>query len=100
MFLSVSFVFRSMLQVLYPDVTKVDWVLHMLQCDPPAAAAGRGAYATWGQVGRRRRVGSGGMRSAGAGTGCRHRRPSRRPDASTAEYMNHGCRSEFCRRES
>ena len=29
---SVSFVFRRMLQVLYLDVSKVDRVLHMLQC--------------------------------------------------------------------
>jgi hypothetical protein len=86
--------------VLYPDVTKVDRVLHMLQCDPFAAAAGRGADAAWGRVGRRRRVGSGGTRSAGAGTGCRCKCLSRCPDASTAEYMNHGCRSEFRRRES
>jgi hypothetical protein len=33
--LSVSSVFRRMLQVLHLDVSKVDWVLNMLQCDPP-----------------------------------------------------------------
>jgi hypothetical protein len=34
---SVSSIFRRMLQVFYPDDTKVDWMLHMLQWDPPAA---------------------------------------------------------------
>jgi len=37
---SVSSVFRRMLHL---DVLKVDWVLHMLQCDLPATAAGGGA---------------------------------------------------------
>jgi hypothetical protein len=31
-----------MLQVLYLDVSKVDRVLHILQCDPPATVAGGG----------------------------------------------------------
>jgi len=71
-----------MLQVLHLDVSKVDRELHMLQCDPIAAAAGgdargwaRGTNAMWGRVGRRCRVGSGSTQSAGAGTGCRRRRP-------------------------
>jgi hypothetical protein len=32
---SVSSVFRRMLQLLHPDISKVDSALHMLQCDPP-----------------------------------------------------------------
>jgi hypothetical protein len=31
--------FKRMLQVLYLDISKVDQMLHMLQCDLPAAAA-------------------------------------------------------------
>jgi hypothetical protein len=31
--------FRRMLQVLHLDISKVDRVLHMLQCHPPVAAA-------------------------------------------------------------
>ena len=75
--LSVSSIFRRMLQVLYLDVSKVDRVLHMLQCDPPAAGAGGGstgrarrrrrllgpgggADAAWAQVGRIRHKGSDG----------------------------------------
>jgi hypothetical protein len=56
----------DMLQVLHLDVSKVDQMFHMFQCDPPAAAAGGarevewGADATWGRVGRIHRVGSGG----------------------------------------
>jgi hypothetical protein len=34
---SVSSVFRRILQVLHLNASKVDRVLHMLQCDPPAA---------------------------------------------------------------
>ena len=42
--LSVPSVFRSMLQSVASnlDISKVDRVLHMLQCDPPAAFAGGG----------------------------------------------------------
>jgi len=39
---SVLSFFRRMLQMFYLDVSKVDRVLHMLQCDPPAAVAGGG----------------------------------------------------------
>jgi hypothetical protein len=44
-------------ECVYLDVSKVDRVLHMLQCDPPAAAAGRGARC---RVGRKLRVGQAG----------------------------------------
>jgi hypothetical protein len=36
-FSSVASVLRRTLQALHLDVLKVDWVFHMLQCDPPAA---------------------------------------------------------------
>jgi hypothetical protein len=55
--LSILSVFKCMLQVLRLDVSKVDRLLHMLQCDLSVAAAGWG---TRGQAGRRHRVGSGG----------------------------------------
>ena len=83
---SVSLVFRHILQVLHLDVSKVDRVLHMLQCDPPAVAAGGGAR---GRAGRRRRVGSGGgvdtvwgrvgADAASGQSGCRRGRLSERP---------------------
>jgi hypothetical protein len=48
---SVSSFFRRMLQVLHLDVSKVDRVLHILQRDPTATAAGGGARgAAWGQA--------------------------------------------------
>jgi hypothetical protein len=71
--LSVSSVFRRMLQVLHLDVSKVDQMFHILQCDPPVAAAGGargvrwGVDATWG--------------SGGAHTPCGC--PSKYPGAST-----------------
>jgi hypothetical protein len=37
-----------MLQVLYLDASKIDRVLHMMECDPPATAARGGAR---GQMG-------------------------------------------------
>jgi len=37
--------FGRMLQVFYLDIAKVEWVLHMLQRDPPAAATRRRACA-------------------------------------------------------
>ena len=56
-----------MLQVLHLDVSKVDRELHMLQCDPIAAAAGgdargwaRGTNAMWGRVGPQMSRGSSG----------------------------------------
>jgi hypothetical protein len=60
--LSVSSVFKHMLQVLHLEVLKIDQVLHMLQCDSPAAATGgargvrRGTYAVWGRVVRKVQV--------------------------------------------
>jgi hypothetical protein len=68
---SVPSVFRHMLQVLHLDISKVNWVLHMLQCDPFGAAGREGPG--WvgrfraGSGGRKRRVGSDSTRSAGAG---------------------------------
>jgi hypothetical protein len=57
---------QLMLQVLHLYVSKVDRVLHVLQCDSPAAAAGwrregsGGARMSCGvRQGRRRRLGSG-----------------------------------------
>jgi hypothetical protein len=77
-----------MLKVLHLVVSKVDEVLH---CHQPATAArggargqtgcrrhmgpGGGTDATWGHVGRSRRVRLARGRSAGAETGCRCRRP-------------------------
>jgi hypothetical protein len=55
---SVSSVNRYMLQVLYLDVSKVDRVLHTLQCDPTTAAAGKDARGSG--RGHSRRVGSSG----------------------------------------
>ena len=40
---SVSSILRRMLQVLHLDISKVDWVLHMLQRDSSVADAGGGA---------------------------------------------------------
>jgi hypothetical protein len=59
-FVSVSYDFRCMLQVLHLDISKVVRVLHMLQCDPPTVAVGGGAR---GQAARRRCVGSGGAQT-------------------------------------
>ena len=60
--LSVPSVFRSMLQSVVSniDVSKVDRVLHMLQCDPSAAAAGGGVRV---RVRRRHHVGSSRVRT-------------------------------------
>jgi hypothetical protein len=87
---SVSSVFRRMLQVLHLDVSKVDQVLHVLQCNPPAVAVGgvargwagrryrvgssRGAKRHAGRVGRTRCVGSCDMQNSSAGIGCMHGR--------------------------
>jgi hypothetical protein len=57
----------SMLQVLYLDISKVDRVLHMLQCVPPATVDEGG---TRGRVEAQTPVGSDGTRSAGVGTGA------------------------------
>jgi hypothetical protein len=54
--------------VLHLDVSKVDRVLHVLQCDPPAVAVG-GVARGW--AGRRYRVGSSGGAKCRAGrVGC------------------------------
>jgi hypothetical protein len=65
--LSVSFVFKRMLYIFYLDVSKIDQVLHMLQCHPPTAAARGGVR---GQTRHRRRVGQ-----------------ARRPDARIRLYI-------------
>jgi hypothetical protein len=55
--LSVSSVFRRILQVLHLDVSKVDRILHMLQCARPVVAAEaargvrQGVEAAWGRAG-------------------------------------------------
>ena len=52
----VLHLFRRMLQVLHLNVSKVDQVLHMLQCDLHVVAAGGGVR---GRVGRKHHMGSG-----------------------------------------
>jgi hypothetical protein len=42
-----SWCFRRMLQVFHPDIAKVDLMLHILQCDPSAAAA---CYSCWAHM--------------------------------------------------
>jgi hypothetical protein len=76
--------FERMLQVLHMNVSKIDRVLRMLQCDPPAIVArgggarGRaqrhvgsvgGAHTLWGQVG---------TDLVSSQSGCRRGRPSGR----------------------
>jgi hypothetical protein len=39
--------FGRMLQVFHPDIAKVDLMLHILQCDPSAAAA---CYSCWAHM--------------------------------------------------
>jgi hypothetical protein len=76
-----------MLQVLYMDASKVDRVLHMMECNPSAAAGG----GVRGQTGRRRHVGSGGAQTpheVGRYVECRRKnrmqaQASECPDAST-----------------
>jgi hypothetical protein len=76
--------FERMLQVLHMDVSKIDRVLRMLQCDPPAIVARGGgargqaqrhvgsvggAHTLWGQVG---------TDLVSSQSGCRRGRPSGR----------------------
>ena len=44
---SISSVFRHMLQMFHLNVSKVNWVLYMLQCDSPVTAT---CYSCWGVV--------------------------------------------------
>jgi hypothetical protein len=84
--LNVSSVFVCMLQVLHMDVSKVDWVLHMMQCDTLAAALVPVARApSWSLCGH--------LRLANASVACIHTRGEAGPLLSITPLRGYGLAS-------